>query len=79
VFRLMVNGRSDKQIAALLRISEHTAKFHVSSVARKTRCKQPHRDGQFRDYSWHGCDLVGSLAIPCMLSRQLYIRCIIGA
>jgi DNA-binding NarL/FixJ family response regulator len=35
VLRLMANGRSNKQIAALLRISEHTAKFHVSSVLAK--------------------------------------------
>jgi DNA-binding NarL/FixJ family response regulator len=35
VLRLMASGRSNKQIAALLRISEHTAKFHVSSVLAK--------------------------------------------
>jgi DNA-binding NarL/FixJ family response regulator len=35
VLRLMANGRSNKQIAALLRVSEHTAKFHVSSVLAK--------------------------------------------
>lgn len=35
VLRLLANGRSNKQIAALLRISEHTAKFHVSSVLGK--------------------------------------------
>ena len=35
VLRLIANGRSNKQIAALLLISEHTAKFHVSSVLAK--------------------------------------------
>jgi DNA-binding NarL/FixJ family response regulator len=35
VLRLIANGRSNKQIASLLRISEHTAKFHVSSVLAK--------------------------------------------
>jgi DNA-binding NarL/FixJ family response regulator len=35
VLRLLANGRSNKQIASLLRISEHTAKFHVSSVLAK--------------------------------------------
>ena len=35
VLRLIANGRSNKQIAALLQISEHTAKFHVSSVLAK--------------------------------------------
>jgi DNA-binding NarL/FixJ family response regulator len=35
VLRLVANGRSNKQIASLLRISEHTAKFHVSSVLAK--------------------------------------------
>lgn len=35
VLRLMANGRSNKQIASLLHISEHTAKFHVSSVLAK--------------------------------------------
>jgi DNA-binding NarL/FixJ family response regulator len=35
VLRLMANGRSNKRIASLLRISEHTAKFHVSSVLAK--------------------------------------------
>jgi DNA-binding NarL/FixJ family response regulator len=32
---LIANGRSNKQIASQLRISEHTAKFHVSSVLAK--------------------------------------------
>lgn len=35
VLRLVANGRSNKQIASLLHISEHTAKFHVSSVLAK--------------------------------------------
>lgn len=35
VLRLVANGRSNKQIASLLQISEHTAKFHVSSVLAK--------------------------------------------
>ena len=35
VLRLIANGRSNKQIASQLRISEHTAKFHVSSVLAK--------------------------------------------
>lgn len=35
VLRLLANGRSNKQIASLLEISEHTAKFHVSSVLAK--------------------------------------------
>jgi DNA-binding NarL/FixJ family response regulator len=35
VLRLMANGRSHKQMAARLRISEHTVKFHVSSVLAK--------------------------------------------
>jgi DNA-binding NarL/FixJ family response regulator len=35
VLRLVANGRSNKQIASLLEISEHTAKFHVSSVLAK--------------------------------------------
>ena len=35
VLRLIANGRSNKQIASLLHISEHTAKFHVSSVLAK--------------------------------------------
>jgi DNA-binding NarL/FixJ family response regulator len=35
VLRLMAGGRSNRQIAASLGISEHTAKFHVSSVLAK--------------------------------------------
>jgi DNA-binding NarL/FixJ family response regulator len=35
VLRLVANGRSNKQIASLLHISGHTAKFHVSSVLAK--------------------------------------------
>ncbi len=35
VLRLMARGQRNKQLAALLNISEHTAKFHVSSVLAK--------------------------------------------
>jgi DNA-binding NarL/FixJ family response regulator len=35
VLRLMARGQTNKQVAAQLRISEHTAKFHVSSVLAK--------------------------------------------
>ena len=35
VLRLMARGHRNKQVAALLNISEHTAKFHVSSVMAK--------------------------------------------
>jgi DNA-binding NarL/FixJ family response regulator len=35
VLRLMARGRTNKQLAAQLNISEHTAKFHVSSVLAK--------------------------------------------
>ena len=35
VLRLVATGRSNKQIASLLHISEHTAKFHVGSVLAK--------------------------------------------
>jgi DNA-binding NarL/FixJ family response regulator len=35
VLRLMARGYRNKQLAALLKISEHTAKFHVSSVLAK--------------------------------------------
>jgi DNA-binding NarL/FixJ family response regulator len=35
VLRLMARGHRNKQLAALLNISEHTAKFHVSSVLAK--------------------------------------------
>ncbi len=35
VLRLMARGHRNKQMAALLKISEHTAKFHVSSVMAK--------------------------------------------
>jgi DNA-binding NarL/FixJ family response regulator len=35
VLRLMARGYRNKQVATLLRISEHTAKFHVSSVLAK--------------------------------------------
>jgi DNA-binding NarL/FixJ family response regulator len=35
VLRLMARGVTNKQLAALLNISEHTAKFHVSSVMAK--------------------------------------------
>jgi DNA-binding NarL/FixJ family response regulator len=35
VLRLMALGRANKEIAAELHISEHTAKFHVSSVLAK--------------------------------------------
>ncbi len=35
VLRLMAGGHRNKQLAALLHISEHTAKFHVSSVMAK--------------------------------------------
>ena len=35
VLRLMARGHRNKQVAALLNISEHTAKFHVSSVLAK--------------------------------------------
>ncbi len=35
VLRLMARGNRNKQVAALLGISEHTAKFHVSSVLAK--------------------------------------------
>ncbi|MGB6686801.1 MAG: response regulator transcription factor [Terracidiphilus sp.] len=35
VLRLMALGRGNKEIAALLNISEHTAKFHVSSILAK--------------------------------------------
>jgi DNA-binding NarL/FixJ family response regulator len=35
VLRLMARGQTNKQVAAQLQISEHTAKFHVSSVLAK--------------------------------------------
>ena len=35
VLRLMARGQRNKQLASQLRISEHTAKFHVSSVLAK--------------------------------------------
>ncbi len=35
VLRLMARGNRNKQVAAQLSISEHTAKFHVSSVLAK--------------------------------------------
>jgi DNA-binding NarL/FixJ family response regulator len=35
VLRLMARGRTNKQVAAQLKISEHTVKFHVSSVLAK--------------------------------------------
>ncbi len=35
VLRLMARGQTNKQVAAQLKISEHTAKFHVSSVLSK--------------------------------------------
>ena len=35
VLRLMARGQTNKQVAAELKISEHTAKFHVSSVLAK--------------------------------------------
>jgi DNA-binding NarL/FixJ family response regulator len=35
VLRLMASGHGNKRIAAILHISEHTAKFHVSSVLAK--------------------------------------------
>jgi DNA-binding NarL/FixJ family response regulator len=35
VLSLMARGHRNKQVAALLKISEHTAKFHVSSVMAK--------------------------------------------
>jgi len=35
VLRLMARGNRNKQVAAVLGISEHTAKFHVSSVLAK--------------------------------------------
>ena len=35
VLRLMARGQTNKQLAAQLEISEHTAKFHVSSVLAK--------------------------------------------
>jgi DNA-binding NarL/FixJ family response regulator len=35
VLRLMARGHRNKQLAAALNISEHTAKFHVSSVMAK--------------------------------------------
>jgi DNA-binding NarL/FixJ family response regulator len=35
VLRLMARGHRNKQLAAVLKISEHTAKFHVSSVMAK--------------------------------------------
>jgi DNA-binding NarL/FixJ family response regulator len=35
VLRLMARGRTNKQLAAQLKISQHTAKFHVSSVLAK--------------------------------------------
>ena len=35
VLRLMARGQTNKQLAAQLKISEHTAKFHVSSVLSK--------------------------------------------
>jgi DNA-binding NarL/FixJ family response regulator len=35
VLRLMARGYRNKQLATLLNISEHTAKFHVSSVLAK--------------------------------------------
>jgi DNA-binding NarL/FixJ family response regulator len=35
VLRLMARGHRNKQLAAMLNISEHTAKFHVSSVMAK--------------------------------------------
>jgi DNA-binding NarL/FixJ family response regulator len=35
VLRLLASGRHNREIAATLHISEHTAKFHVSSVLAK--------------------------------------------
>jgi DNA-binding NarL/FixJ family response regulator len=35
VLRLLASGRHNREIAAMLHISEHTAKFHVSSILAK--------------------------------------------
>jgi DNA-binding NarL/FixJ family response regulator len=37
VFEMLAEGLSNKQIAAKLHISEHTAKFHVNSILGKLR------------------------------------------
>ncbi len=37
VFEMVAEGLSNKQIAAKLQISEHTAKFHVNSILSKLR------------------------------------------
>lgn len=38
VLHALVEGRSNKSIAALLGKSEHTVKFHVNSLTRKVGC-----------------------------------------
>lgn len=35
IIRLVVRGMSNKDIANCMQISPHTAKFHVSNIARK--------------------------------------------
>lgn len=37
VLILMANGKSNKEIATVLNISENTAKFHVNSILTKTK------------------------------------------
>lgn len=38
VFRLMIKGRSNAEIAGDIYISESTVKFHVKNVLKKTEC-----------------------------------------
>jgi DNA-binding NarL/FixJ family response regulator len=40
VLALMADGLSNKQIAARLEISEHTAKFHVNSILQKMNAQK---------------------------------------
>jgi DNA-binding NarL/FixJ family response regulator len=39
VLRLLAAGRHNREIASMLHISEHTAKFHVSSILSKLRAR----------------------------------------
>jgi DNA-binding CsgD family transcriptional regulator len=39
VFRLLIGGATNQEIAAGLFVSESTVKFHVTNILRKTGCR----------------------------------------
>ena len=76
VLRLLADGASNKIIAHRLGISDHTVKFHVTSILSKNECRYAHRSRNPRSPhgTWSICKVSGRFdtgTSPAIRSRSL--------